>query len=244
MSRPGYGQRWSTVGIAVAALVLVSPYVPALPPHPGTPMIFGPSSTHLKHLITVVMENRDYDNYFGTYCLVVGAFCTTTGNGIPTGTCIPVNPQNTSLGCVAPFNYSHQQYLYPDIPHDWLSGRIAMDNGSMDGFYVAEGGAPSAFGHYNGSTIPIYWDMAEEYATSDNTFAGNLSYSLPNHWDLVAGAAPAASYDTWVSLKPDQQSYLNQSDQMTTIQDLLNRSPVSWKYYDWSLYGYSKAVNL
>ena len=244
MSLPGHGQLWTTVGIAVAALVLVSPILPPVPHLAGTTIPFGPSSTHIQHLITVVMENRDYDNYFGEYCLVIGAYCSSTANGIPSGTCVPVDPTNASAGCVQPFNYTQQQFVYPDIAHDWVSGRMAMDGGAMDGFYAAESGSASAFGHYNGSTLPIYWDLAEEYAISDNTFAGNLSYSLPNHWDLLAGTAPAASYDTWVSLAPDKQSYLNQSNTTSTIQDLLNHSAVTWKYYDWSLYTYAKAVNL
>ncbi len=244
IGRSHYGHIWTSFGIAVAALVLVSPYVPPVPPHPAGAIAFGPGSTHIKHLITVVMENRDYDNYFAGYCLVAGPFCTTVANGIPPGTCVPYDPSNLSRGCIKPFNYTAQQFTFADLAHDWSSGRIAMHGGAMDGFYEAEGSSTLPFGHYNGTTLPIYWNLAEEYAMSDNTFGGNLSYSLPNHWDLISGGAPSVSYDSWVALPADRANYLNQSNTTATIQDLLNHTSVTWKYYDWSLYTYWHAVNL
>ncbi len=104
----------------------------------------------------------------------------------------------------------------------------------MDGFYGAEG-TNLTFGHYNQSTIPIYWDMAEEYASSDNFWAANLSYSLPNHWYLLAGQTPPISYDSYIKTVADRTTYRNQSNATTSIQDELNRTNVSWDYYDYPL---------
>ncbi|HEY6239121.1 MAG TPA: alkaline phosphatase family protein [Thermoplasmata archaeon] len=243
---------WVPMGLAVLTFVLVSPAgltVSKLPPpivggDSSSPlqMVWGPPSTHIKHVITVIMENRDYDNYFGEYCPSIGPYCSSTGNGIPVNTCVPKTPSNLTTGCVAPYAFTTKQFTTIDIPHDWLSGGVAWNHGAMDGFYAAEGYSTETFGHYNGTTLPIYWDMAEQYAMSDNLFAANLSYSLPNHWYLIAGHAPNISQSSYLKSAADRAVYLTQSDQTRTIQDLLNRSYISWKDYDYRLPARSAAI--
>ncbi len=234
--------RWIVLGAASLALLLAVPIgtTTARLPVPVTP--WGPGSTHINHVITVVMENRVYDTYFGQYCTVLGPYCSSTGNGIPPGTCVPNSPGNVSGPCTVPFAFNATQLQTNDMEHDWLSGRLAWNNGSMNGFYNAEASGSEPFGHYNGSTIPIYWDMAEEYAISDNLFAGNLSYSLPNHWDLIGGGAPAVTAYSYLGGSGDRGLYLNESNGTATVEDLLNGTGISWKYYDWSLWPYGRAT--
>jgi phospholipase C len=234
---------WRTVlGIAVATLVLLVP-VHAKGGTAAPMQTWGPGSTHIQHVITVVMENRGYDNFFGSYCLALGPYCSSTGSGIPSGTCVPYDPSNPALGCVTPYNLTTSQFVTSDMQHDLVSGRASWNNGAMNGFYGAEYSGSLPFGHYNGSTLPIYWDMAEQYATSDNLFAGNLSWSLPNHWYLMAGAVPHVTQFSYLDSAVARQSYLNQSNHTKTIQDTLNGSSTSWKYYDWKLAPYARAIN-
>lgn len=208
----------------------------------GPPVAWGPGSTPIKHIITVVMENRVYDNLFGSYCMVYGPYCSSVGNGLLSLACIPENASNVSAGCVRPYNFTARQLITPDIPHDWVSALAAYDNGTNLGFYLAEHAATVPFGEYNGSTDPIFWDMAEQYASSDNFFAANLSYSLPNHWYLLAGQAPPISYDSYVKNVTDRSTYLDEANLTSTIQDRLNGTNVSWKYYDYSLLPYNLSI--
>jgi phospholipase C len=239
----GWTPTRTAVGLAVTAFVLLSPSVPMLASHVSAATAWGPANDHIQHIVTIVMENRDYDEYFGEYCLTLGPDCAFVGNGIPSGTCIPYEPADPSLGCIAPYNFTTSQYLYSDLPHNATSGTEALNGGQMNGFYAAEGSSTNAFGHYNGSTIPIYWDLAEEYALSDNTFAGNLSYSLPNHWSLLSGTVPPIAWDSYVLSPADRLTYLHEANSSSTVEDLLNTTNVSWNYYDWSLLPYSQAVN-
>jgi phospholipase C len=232
------------VGVAVIVGVLVSPQGVALRPVPAYTVPWGQANDHLQHIVTVVMENRVYDQYFGEYCLTLGPYCSWTGNGIPAGTCVPFDPRIPTGPCVKPYNLTPLQYVEPDMPHNWNSGVTAWDNGAMDGFYAAEGGGSAPFGHFNGSTIPTYWDLAEQYAISDNMFAGNLSYSLPNHWYLLAGRAPNLTQMSYISDTKDRAAYINESNQVPTIQDALNRTGTSWKYYDWSLDNRSTSLSI
>ena len=230
----------AVVLLVMSPSLVVSHSIPSYPmPGNGTSgtvsLSFMPPATHLKHIVTVVMENRAYDNYFGTYCTTQGPYCSMTGNGIPNGTCVPYFPGFPQYGCITPSNLSAARFTVPDMRHDWVSGRTAYDGGANDGFYSAEAYSLMPFGHYNGSTIPIYWDMAEEYAISDNFFASNMSYSLPNHWDLLAGRSPSIAYNSYIKNGSDRVTYLRQANATPTIQDLLNSTHVSWTYYDYAL---------
>ncbi|HEY6238556.1 MAG TPA: alkaline phosphatase family protein [Thermoplasmata archaeon] len=245
---------WTAARIGVVSLLFLVPI--ALPsslaptpsstvdqPHTHLFLAWGPQSTHLQHVVTVVMENHDYDNFFGTYCLVGGPYCSSTGNGLAPGLCVPNDPVNPYAGCTQPFNFTAAQMnITPDLYHDWASGGLAWNHGAMNGFYKAEGRGSTPFGHYNGSTVPIYWDMAEQYAIGDNMFAANLSYSLPNHWYLIAGQSPNITQHSKLHNSSDQSIYLSQARNTSTVQDLLNGTPVSWKYYDSALAPWPYAI--
>jgi phospholipase C len=128
------------------------------------------------------MENHSFDNYFGTY---PGA------RGIPRGVCEPWDPLMPKFGCVKPYLTFDPES--PDMPHEWYSSHVALDGGRMDAFLPAEGYDRATMSYYDYHTIPLYWDMAREYVLCDNFFSSVLSYTLPNHWYMVAAAAPAAA---------------------------------------------------
>jgi phospholipase C len=205
-----------------------------------------PGADLLKHVVIVIMENHAYDSYFGEYCLTLGAYCSSTGNGIPPGTCVPYYPNNLSAGCIQPYNFTMKDLAPPDMNHTYNPTENAINNGAMNNFYVAEGDTTETFGHYNGTTIPVYWDMAQQFALGDDFFSSALSWSLPNHWYLLAGQAPIQNFKVgWATDTIAQfHTYLNEANGTRSIQDLLNESPsVSWKYYDWPLATYETAIS-
>jgi phospholipase C len=213
--------------------------------------------THVDHIIYVVMENHAFDNLFGTYCQQVSKLCPNAVNGIPAGTCVPLIARDPTGPCVKPFNFTAANWSVGGLmPHDEKATTTAWDNGRMDGFYQAENSGLNPFGHYNGTTVPIYWDLAEEYGLSDEFFSSNLSYSLPNHWHIVAGQAPAQENVTQTNVTrydpkgvktiiEDDHQYLNESNQTETIEQLLEAHPsVTWAYYDDGIEPYQKAIGL
>jgi phospholipase C len=220
---------------------------------------FGPSSASptssaspigkfsaIKHIILVLMENHAYDNYFGTYCEVLGPYCPNVANGLPAGICLPINLSQPAAGCIRPYNFTRANLTTPSPPHTWNVSHIDYNNGSMNGFYQGEKTGRTPFGTYNGSVLPVYWDMAQEFALSDNFYSSTLTYSLPNHWYIVAGTTPAIIHtgilaDLSTRLK---HVYLDEANTTPTIeQELVQKGGVSWKYYDWSLLNYSAAIN-
>ena len=205
-----------------------------------------PSSVPIQHVVVLLQENHAFDNLFGTYCQLTGPYCPSSASGIPSGACIPYDPSNLSLGCVAPYPFTLANLKTKDPAHQWVTAQIAYDYAKMDGFLKAGHAGTVPVGYYNGTTIPVYWDLAEEYALSDSFYSSEMGNSLPNHWYLLAADSPAIVKQkglTSLSL-PQKHVYLNEANATPTIEDeLLNKSGVSWKYYDFQLAGYQKAIN-
>jgi phospholipase C len=229
--------------VVLSILAVAVPYVILREQARGSGI--SPGSVPIQHIVVLMMENRAYDNLFGTYCQQVGPVCPMTADGIPAGTCVPYYPSNPARGCVRPYPFTAANYSTPNLPHVYSSSILAIDNGSMDGFYQAEGRTTGPFGYYNGSVLPTYWDVAEHFALGDRFLSSALSYSLPNHWYLLAGQAPQNGFNgSSLMTFQKRHDYLNSSNATPTVVDLLNRTPsVTWKYYDWSLLSYQAAIS-
>lgn len=257
IDRPALGRSGATrrtVGPLAAVLITLSLVVVLVPtpssPSPSTaqagsfaPAAFPVASTFpISHVVFLMMENHAYDNYFGVYCQKVNRFCPLTGNGIPPGTCVPTVPGNQSSPCIKPFALNRTYVAHPvGGTHNLWSSYAAYDNGSMDGFYRAAPYSAKVLGYYNGSTLPEYWNLAEQYGLGDDFFSSALDYSLPNHWYAIAGQAPEVSFSNfavpsptghYAPLTPDQELYLNQSNVTTTLNDEIAGSAYTWKFYD------------
>jgi phospholipase C len=259
---PKRGPAWPVVlGALLAVLILVIPieaYVYGRDFLRAEVLPAGSSAldefnSHINHIVFVILENHAYDNYFGTYCAVTGPYCSDTGQGLPSNTCVPLFPSMATSRCERPYNYTAANWtIKPDMAHNEVASLAAWNAGAMDGFYGAEGRLLTPFGHYNGTTAPIVWDLAEQYSIDDNFFSSILSYSLPNHWHTIAGQAPSYSVGNFTqgqgAFHPPvsgEHLYLNQSNETKSIEDLLVNTSVSWKYYDFPLANnYSDAIRL
>jgi phospholipase C len=196
------------------------------------------ASNPIQHVVVILQENHSFDNYFGTY---PGA------NGIPPNVCMPYNPGNSSAtACVKPF-LTNDPITAHDLPHGFQSTVTAINNGSMNGFMLAENEDPNTMSYYDSSTIPYYWNFASHYVLADNFYSSVLSYSLPNHWYAIAGQAPPTSIYYGLGTGSPQgvkDAYLNESNTIRTVADLLMNSTVTWKYYDFPLTagGYNQSI--
>ena len=97
------------------------------------------SGIPIEHFIYIIQENHSFDNYFGTF---PGA------NGIPAGTLLPDYPGGPLTK--KPF-LTHLKSIPHDLNHSWVAGKVAYDNGAMDGFLWAEW--PFALRYY-GQGVP------------------------------------------------------------------------------------------
>ena len=155
---------------------------------------------NINHLVFIVMENRSFDHYFGTY---PGADGIPMANGKPT-VCQPT----ATGGCATP--YHDMNFIDQGGPHGHKASVTSFDNGKMDGFITAldtygngcrlhpttppcpqatpgPQGQPDIMGFKTRREIPNYWDYADHYTLFDHMFAPVDSWTLPSHLYLVSG---------------------------------------------------------
>lgn len=174
-----------------------------------------------------MQENHSFDNYFGTFPGLAKKYAESLN------TCMPVN----STFCVKPYNGDNQSVYIQgiDLFHSWIPSHGAYNNGSMNGFITAQlsyaektgvenfnlTNATAAMSYYTNVTIPNYWDYASYYALDANFFSSTLSYSLPNHYYLVAARDDGYAYN--------EPHLFNLT--YPTLTGELDEAGISWKFY-------------
>ncbi len=201
-------QRPRSVSRPLAALLAYVLGLSLLPLDRGTAAAgIGPGHLPypIKHVIIIMQENRSFDNYFGSF---PGA------NGVPAGTCVPLDPANPQTGCVEPFHDPHD--VNAGGGHTAADAQFDADDGittdKMDGFVYEQMqagktaashatnadrlqqvrdlspgiGRHDAMGYHTAAELPNYWAYARNFVLQDQMFEGVRSWSLSSHLDLTS----------------------------------------------------------
>ena len=170
-------------------------------------------TTPIEHFIVVMQQNHTFDNYFGTF---PGA------NGIPKDVCIPISlddPKN----CIAPYKIIDQPIR--DLSHSDVTFKGQYQEGKMNGFVDAlqklNQDGKLAMGYYDGSDIPFYWNLADQYVLFDNYFSSAHTGSITNRMYSVSGRPGDAT-----NRIPE-----GGFGDIPTIFDRLQERGISWKFY-------------
>ncbi len=176
-----------------------------------------PTATPIEHLVVIFQENVSFDHYFATYPFAANTDGTTFNpadgtpsvnglgtlvGGVPTGVLLTNNPNKGNLANapnnINPFRLSHNQANTCDQNHEYVSEQMAFDLGLMDLFPATVGiGAPGCvdygkgkglvMGYYDGNTVTAYWNYAQHFAMSDNSFDTTFGPSTPGALNLASG---------------------------------------------------------
>jgi phospholipase C len=170
------------------------------------------TSTPIKHLVVIFQENVSFDHYFGTYPYAVNpegepSFFPLPGtpsvNGL-TAALMTNNPNalNTlnGTGAVNPFRLTRSQSATADMDHDYTPEQMAFHGGLMDLFPMSTGtpgpppgGSPIfattglVMGYYDGNTVTAFWNYAQHYAMSDNSYGTTFGPSTVGAINLISG---------------------------------------------------------
>jgi phospholipase C len=168
------------------------------------------TKTPIKHLVVIFQENVSFDHYFGTYPHALNppnepVFRAAPGtpgvNGLTDGL-LYTNPNyvNSALNGTAaanPFRLDRSEAATADQDHDYLAEQQAFHFGLMDGFpkYTGTPGPPPAgqstgglvMGYYDGNTVTAYWNYAQRFAMSDNSYGTNFGPSTDGALNLISG---------------------------------------------------------
>lgn len=125
------------------------------------------------------------------------------------------NPANnlgtTNNGQVNPFRLDRTQAATSDQDHDYTPEQAAFDFGLMDAFPLSVGVAgppptsgPNAgitstqgltMGYYDGNTVTAFWNYAQRYAMSDNSYDTNFGPSTDGAVNLISGQLNGVTED-------------------------------------------------
>jgi phospholipase C len=172
----------------------------------------GGTATPIKHLVVIFQENVSFDHYFATYPNAanpsgeprfIAAPGTPSVNGL-NGALLTHNPNATNpvngAGMTNPFRLDRSEAATADQDHDYTPEQLAFDHGLMDAFPASVGtaGPPPTgaavlattgltMGYYDGNTVTAYWNYAQHYAMSDNSYDTNFGPSTDGAINLISG---------------------------------------------------------
>ncbi len=202
---------WFTKAMATATATALSllPVTPAVAKNPKN----SDTVTPIKHIVIIFQENVSFDHYFGTYPNALNpdgqpAFHakknTPTVNGL-SGALLGNNPNSlgtgNGTGSTNPFRLDRSQAFTNDQNHAYGPEQAAYHLGLMDLFpgKVGTAGAPPnapptavttkglTMGYFDGNTVTAYWNYAQHFAMSDNSFNTTFGPSTPGLLNLVSG---------------------------------------------------------
>jgi phospholipase C len=174
----------------------------------------GATTTPIKHVVFIMMENHSFDNMFGVY--------PTDNVSAPTGLVAQLSTPLNLLGIHPPQGLRAVPpgtYYTADPVEGYIAYHRDWAHGSMSGFLANSG--PQSLFYYGSSQMGVEWDLAEEYSLGDMYFASQLSETSPNRLYSLAGYSPVVN-------DYGPPPYLPFSD---SIFAELTEYGVSWAYY-------------
>ena len=131
---------------------------------------------------------------------VTNAFAPLTGLNLLTANPVAANAAN-GTGAVNPFLLSGpSQAFTSDQGHNYKPEQQASDNGAMDLFpeFTGTAGPPPSsppaastkgivMAYFDANTVSTYWNLAQNYAMSDNSWTTAFGPSTPGAINLIAG---------------------------------------------------------
>jgi len=177
----------------------------------GSASAFRRPATPIKHVVVIFQENVSFDHYFATYPNAknpkgepqfIASGRTPNVNGL-SGPLLKANPNFFNVlnesGAVNPFRLDRSQAATADQDHDYTPEQMAYDHGLMDLFPMSVGtaGPPPGsgpgtttgltMGYYDGNTVTAFWNYAQHFAMSDNSYDTDFGPSTPGAINLISG---------------------------------------------------------
>jgi phospholipase C len=157
------------------------------------------TATPIQHLVVIFQENVSFDHYFATYPVATNPAgeppfhaspATPAVNGL-TNALLTFNPNlNPANGAGAsnPFRIDRSGAVTADQNHDYTAEQQAFDAGLMDLFPLnTSSGGNEVLGYFDGNTVTGFWNYAQFFAMSDNSFSTTFGPSTPGVINLVSG---------------------------------------------------------
>ena len=198
----------------------------------------------VEHVIFLMMENRSFDHYYGTYPGVRGFDDHPAGDLGPFAQAYPANVSSAPTGKLLPF---HLDTVTTDIAdctfdltHDWGPQHACRNGGAMDSFVrvhtAPQNEGPSqgtlTMGYYTRADLPFYYALADAFTLCDGYHCSVMGPTHPNRLMQMSGTLDPAGRAGGPVLKTNQSPDALFSVHWDTMPEVLEDAGVSWKYYN------------
>lgn len=203
--------------------------------------------TPIKHVVVIFQENISYDHYFGTYPNAAGF---TAKPSTPSSNNYISHPNllTTNPNLANPFLLNASQAITCDMDHGYLDEQKAYSGGLADKFVQFTGkigtnckpDGSTVMAYYDGSVVTGLWNLAQNFAMSDNSFSTMWGPSTPGALNLVSGQTFGATEGAvgGGSVISDADPKYDDCSAGTTIAmsgknigDLLNDKGITWGWF-------------
>src|SRR5262249_48771992 len=155
----------------------------------------------IKHVVVIFQENISFDHYFGTYPNALNP------PGEPQFKATPDTPSvnglnetllTKNLNLLQPHRVDRSHVNTADQDHGYTAEQQAFDMGLMDKFVqftgTPEGTGPTrVMDYYDGNVVTAFWNYAQHFAMSDNSYGTNFGPSTPGALNLISGDTSGAT---------------------------------------------------
>jgi Tat (twin-arginine translocation) pathway signal sequence len=205
----------------------------------------------IEHVIILMIENRSFDHFYGTYPGVkgfadhkrgdLGAFSQPWNENTfnpPKGELLPYH-LNTAVGNASVIGNVN-------VPtHNWAPQHMSWAGGKMNAFVTAHAlqhydtpaYAPLVMGYYKRSDLPFWYALADQFTIADNYYCSVLGPTMPNRLYAMSASIDPAGVKGGPILTTPNISGAGSSAQFifscswTTMFERLESQGISWKVY-------------
>lgn len=197
----------------------------------------GAVTSGISHIVIITMENRSFDEMFGTYPGV---------HGLPNPLPCNLDPASGQSVC----SYHSTDLVEHGGPHGDLAERVDLDGGKLDGFIVAaemvrkgnkdyDPFPDEVMGYHTCAEIPVYCTYARSGVLADNFYSATTSFSTPAHLYMVSNWSAACTVPGDASSctsfnDPNIHENPPPDFAWTDVTWLLHHAGVTWGYFVYS----------
>jgi phospholipase C len=198
----------------------------------------------IDHVIFLMMENRSFDHYYGTYPGVRGFDDHTAENLGSFSQAYPSNSSTSPVGRLLPFHLdtvgTNIADCTFDLTHDWGPQHECHNGGRMDAFVRVHTGpeneGPSqgtlTMGYYTRADLPYYFALADAFTLCDGYHCSVMGPTHPNRLMQMSGTIDPAGTSGGPVITTNQSPSALFSVHWDTMPEVLEEAGVSWKCYN------------
>jgi phospholipase C len=198
----------------------------------------------IEHVVFVMMENRSFDHYFGTYPGVRGFGDPLALPGVFRQKGYQPGVGAKADGHLPPFHLKTKDLAsyaecVDDITHNWAPQHEAWNHGKMDGWVKAhlandKGNiGPLTMGYYEHGDIPFYRGLADAFTICDDYYSSVIGPTDPNRVMWFSATLDPEGMHGGPCLETLVTNRAAQFGKFTwkTMPEHLSEAGVSWKVY-------------